>query len=160
MTDVDLAPRPPSIRVEIPATGAAGPLDGVALVTLDRPKVLNALDFTLIGELTDALETLDGDPACRAIVITGAGDRAFAAGADIRELAIQTPATLLSEDHFHRWERIKRIRKPLIAAVEGLERRMIREALGKADETQTRAAELLGISERVLRYKLKKYGLS
>jgi len=48
----------------------------------------------------------------------------------------------------------------LIAAVEGLERRMIREALGKADGTQTRAAELLGISERVLRYKLKKYGLS
>ena len=48
----------------------------------------------------------------------------------------------------------------LIAAVEGLERRMIREALAKADGTQTRAAELLGISERVLRYKLKKYGLS
>jgi DNA-binding NtrC family response regulator len=48
----------------------------------------------------------------------------------------------------------------LLAAVEGLERRMIREALAKADGTQTRAAELLGISERVLRYKLKKYGLS
>lgn len=119
MTDVDLAPRLPSIRVEIPAVGAAGPLDGVALVTLDRPKVLNALDFTLIAELTEALETLDGDPACRAIVITGAGDRAFAAGADIGELAIQTPATLLSDDRFHRWERIKRIRKPLIAAVRG-----------------------------------------
>jgi len=48
----------------------------------------------------------------------------------------------------------------LIAAVEGLERRMIREALAQANGTQTRAAELLGISERVLRYKLKKYGLS
>jgi DNA-binding NtrC family response regulator len=48
----------------------------------------------------------------------------------------------------------------LLAAVEGLERRMIREALAKADGTQTRAAELLGISERVLRYKLRKYGLS
>jgi two-component system NtrC family response regulator len=48
----------------------------------------------------------------------------------------------------------------LVAAVEGIERRMIREALAKADGTQTRAAELLGISERVLRYKLKKYGLS
>ena len=47
-----------------------------------------------------------------------------------------------------------------LAAVEGLERRMIREALAKADGTQTRAAELLGISERVLRYKLRKYGLS
>jgi len=48
----------------------------------------------------------------------------------------------------------------LVAAVEGLERRMIREALAKAGGTQTRAAELLGIGERVLRYKLKKYGLS
>jgi two-component system NtrC family response regulator len=48
----------------------------------------------------------------------------------------------------------------LVAAVEGLERRMIREALAKADGIQTRAAELLGIGERVLRYKLKKYGLS
>ncbi|MBA3877373.1 MAG: enoyl-CoA hydratase [Anaerolinea sp.] len=102
-----------------PATGTAGPIDGVALVTLDRPKVLNALDFTLIAELTDALETLDRDPACRAIVITGAGDRAFAAGADIRELAVQTPASLLADDHFHRWERIKRVRTPLIAAVRG-----------------------------------------
>lgn len=48
----------------------------------------------------------------------------------------------------------------LVAAVEGLERRVIREALARANGTQTRAAELLGISERVLRYKLKKYGLS
>ncbi len=119
MTDVDLAPRPPSIRVEIPATGAAGPLDGVALVTLDRPRVLNALDFALLAELVEALEVLDHDPTCRAIVITGAGERAFAAGADIRELTVQTPATLLADDHFHRWERIKRIRKPLIAAVRG-----------------------------------------
>ncbi len=119
MTDVDLATRPPSIHVEFPAVGAAGPLDGVALVTLDRPTVLNALDFTLIAELADALEALDGDSGCRAIVITGAGDRAFAAGADIRELAVQTPATLLADDNFHHWDRIKRIRKPLVAAVRG-----------------------------------------
>ena len=109
-----------SIRVEMPAPGAAGgPLDGVALVTLDRPEVLNALDFALIRELTDALEALDRDPACRAIVLTGAGNRAFAAGADIRELAVQTPTTLTVDDNFHRWERIKRIRTPLIAAVRG-----------------------------------------
>ncbi len=119
MTDAELTTRPPSIRVELPAGGADGPLDGVALVTLDRPKVLNALDFTLLAELTDALEVLDGDSNCRVIVITGAGDRAFAAGADVRELAGQTPATLLNDNHFHRWERIKRIRKPLIAAVRG-----------------------------------------
>ncbi len=119
MSDVEPAARQPSVRVAFPAPGRDGPVDGVALLILDRPDVLNALDFTLIAELTDALEALDRDPACRVMVITGAGDRAFAAGADIRELAIQTPATLLADDHFHRWERIKRIRKPLIAAVRG-----------------------------------------
>ncbi|MCI0581702.1 MAG: enoyl-CoA hydratase-related protein [Chloroflexi bacterium] len=121
MTDVAAAERGSSIQVAFPASGgeSAGPLDGVALVTLDRPKVLNALDFTLIAELTDALERLDRDRACRAIVVTGAGDRAFAAGADIGELAVQTPATLLADDDFHRWERIKRVRTPLIAAVRG-----------------------------------------
>ena len=119
MSDVAAGERQPASSVAFPAAGAAGPVDGVALVTLDRPKVLNALDFTLIAELTDALEALDRDPTCRAVVITGAGDRAFAAGADIRELAVQTPATLLGDDEFHRWERIKRVRTPLIAAVRG-----------------------------------------
>lgn len=119
MSDVEPAGRAPSIRIEFPAIGANGAIEGVALLTLDRPKVLNALDFALVAELTDALEALDGDAACRVMVLTGAGDRAFAAGADINELAVQTPATLLSDDHFHRWERIKRIRKPLIAAVRG-----------------------------------------
>ena len=107
------------VQVTLPAAGPDGPLDGVALVTLNRPEVLNALDFALIRELTEALEALDRDDACRAIVITGAGDRAFAAGADIKELAAQTPTTLTVDDDFHRWERIKRIRKPLIAAVRG-----------------------------------------
>jgi len=109
-----------SVRVEFPAAGPDGAVDGVAVVTLDRPEVLNALDFALIRELTDALEALDVDPACRAIVITGAGESAFAAGADIRELATQTPTTMFSGNEFHRWERIKRIRTPLIAAVRGV----------------------------------------
>lgn len=109
----------PTLHVQLPAPGPDGPIDGVALVTLDRREVLNALDFALIASLTDALEALDRDPGCRAIVLTGAGDRAFAAGADIPELASQTPTTLTVDDHFHRWERIKRIRKPLIAAVRG-----------------------------------------
>jgi enoyl-CoA hydratase len=94
-------------------------VDGVALIVLDRHEVLNALDFALIAALTDALETLDRNDDCRAIVITGAGDRAFAAGADIGELAKQSPTTLTVDDDFHRWERLKRIRKPLIAAVRG-----------------------------------------
>ena len=115
-------PPPPdheTVHVTLPAPSADGPLDGVALVVLDRPKVLNALDFALIEALTDALEALDRDAACRAIVLTGAGDRAFAAGADIPELAAQTPTSLTVDDHFHRWERIKRIRKPIVAAVRG-----------------------------------------
>jgi len=109
----------PTLRVTLPAPSADGPVDGVALVVLDRPDVLNALDFALIEALTDALETLDRDAACRAIVITGAGDRAFAAGADVPELARQSPTSLTVDDTFHRWERIKRVRKPLIAAVRG-----------------------------------------
>lgn len=119
MSDTEAAGQARSIRVEFPAEGPAGPVDGVALVVLDRPKVLNALDFALIAELTDVLEALDRDRACRVMVLTGSGERAFAAGADINELAIQTPSSLLADDHFHRWERIKRIRKPLIAAVRG-----------------------------------------
>ena len=113
------SPAHPTLHVTLPAQSADGPLDGVALVVLDRHEVLNALDFALIAALTDALEGLDHEPACRAIVITGAGDRAFAAGADVPELAVQTPTTLTVDDTFHRWERIKRIRKPLIAAVRG-----------------------------------------
>ncbi len=109
----------PLIAVSLPAAGPSGPVDGVALVVLDRPEVRNALNFALIEQLTDALEKLDRDPACRAIVITGAGDRAFAAGADIRELAIQTPTSLTVDDEFRHWDRMKAIRKPLIAAVRG-----------------------------------------
>jgi enoyl-CoA hydratase len=112
-------PAHPLLHVNLPAPGADGPVDGVALIVLDRHEVLNALDFALIAALTDALETLDRNDDCRAIVITGAGDRAFAAGADIGELARQSPTTLTVDDDFHRWERLKRIRKPLIAAVRG-----------------------------------------
>jgi enoyl-CoA hydratase len=108
------------VRVEFPARGSAGEVAGVALVTLDRERALNALDFALIAELTDALEALDANPDCHCIVVTGAGTRAFAAGADIRELAGQTPISLTVENDFHRWERIKRIRRPLIAAVRGV----------------------------------------
>jgi enoyl-CoA hydratase len=106
------APEPRYVHV-------AFPIEHVALVTFDRQDALNALNFALIAELTDALERLDRDPACRCIVLTGAGDRAFAAGADIKELARQTPTSLTVDDEFHHWERIKRIRKPIVAAVRG-----------------------------------------
>jgi enoyl-CoA hydratase len=117
------------VRVAFPAPLPAGRAPGaeipgpaaehVALVTLDRPAQLNALSFALLRQLAAALETLDADPACRCIVLTGAGDRAFAAGADILELAGQTPASLATGDEFAAWDRIWRIRTPIIAAVRG-----------------------------------------
>jgi enoyl-CoA hydratase len=108
------------IRVSFPAARASGAsVDGVALVTIDRPEARNALSFALLAELVDVLESLDRDHDCRCIVLTGAGDRAFAAGADIRELAEQTPIRLVVDDEFHRWERIKRVRTPIVAAVRG-----------------------------------------
>lgn len=103
------------VRVAFPAPAQPG----VALVTLDRPAVLNALNFDLVDQLADALEALDRDPACRAIVITGAGDRAFAAGADIRELAPQTSRALTEAGRFGAWDRVAAVGLPLIAAVRG-----------------------------------------
>jgi enoyl-CoA hydratase len=110
---------PPFIRTTFPASGSNGTLDRVALVAIDRQDALNALSFDLIDELVTALETLDADPACRAIVLTGAGERAFAAGADVRELATQTSISLATENRFAAWDRIASIGTPLIAAVRG-----------------------------------------
>ena len=89
----------PRLKVEAQAA-----YPGVTLVTLDRPEVLNALDYRTLGELADALEKLDSDESVRCVVITGAGDRAFAAGADIKEMADATPVTLSSANNFARWE--------------------------------------------------------
>ncbi len=107
------------VATALPAPGRDGPIAGVALVTIDRPEVLNALSFDLLDELAAALARLDDDPDCRAIVLTGSGTRAFAAGADVRELALQTPISLLVADRFSVWERIAATRKPVIAAVRG-----------------------------------------
>jgi enoyl-CoA hydratase len=112
------------VRVEFPApapssTAPATLADGVALVTIDRPSVLNALSFDLLDDLAAALETLDADPSCRVVVLTGAGTRAFAAGADIKELATQTSASLRSGGRFDVWERLAAIGIPVVAAVRG-----------------------------------------
>ncbi len=113
MTEVQPATR--FIRVDAPVEGHPG----VALVTLDRPDARNALNFALLAQLADTLERLDGDGATRVVVLTGAGDRAFAAGADITELADQTPERLRSEGQFDAWDRIAATGIPLIAAVRG-----------------------------------------
>jgi len=90
----------------------------VATVQLHRPKVLNALNLELMIELVETLETLDNDPEVRAIVLTGS-ERAFAAGADITEMADATAIDMLMRDKFARWDRIRKIKKPIIAAVSG-----------------------------------------
>ncbi len=92
--------------------------DPIAVITLNRPQQLNALNWQLVGELADACEALDRDEACRCMVLTGAGDKAFAAGADIKEMAGQTPVTMLTGE-FNAWDRIRRVHKPMIAAVGG-----------------------------------------
>ncbi len=90
----------------------------VGVVTLNRPKELNALNIHLVGELADALEEFDRDDEIRCIVLTGAGERAFAAGADIKEMSDKSPIDMLLGG-FENWNRIRRIKKPIIAAVGG-----------------------------------------
>ena len=89
-----------------------------ALVTLNRPKQLNALNGAVMDALCAALEELDGDDAVRAIVVTG-NERAFAAGADIGEMANATPVEMLITNRIGQWDRIRKITKPVIAAVNG-----------------------------------------
>jgi enoyl-CoA hydratase len=91
----------------------------IATVQLDRPEVLNALSEELMDELVAALEALDNEAEIRCIVLTG-NEKAFAAGADIRTSFVEaTPASMLEQDLTTRWERVRRIRKPIIAAVSG-----------------------------------------
>jgi enoyl-CoA hydratase len=90
----------------------------VGIVTLNRPKQLNALARPLMAELVDALERHDADTAIRAIVITG-GPTVFAAGADIKEMADATAVDMLLRNNIGLWDRAKQITKPLIAAVAG-----------------------------------------
>jgi enoyl-CoA hydratase len=113
------APAAVLVRVDRPAVGADGEVPGVALVTLDRPEALNALSAALLAQLVSALQDLDADDEVRAIVITGAGDRAFAAGADIKEMSDATPTSLAETGGFGQWDELRAIRKPLIAAVRG-----------------------------------------
>jgi enoyl-CoA hydratase len=94
-------------------------LAGVALLTIDRPKVLNALDTATMAELVQALGSLDADTDVRCIVVTGAGDRAFAAGADIAEMASLDAATARSSGRFERWDQVAAVATPTIAAVRG-----------------------------------------
>jgi enoyl-CoA hydratase len=90
----------------------------VGLITLNRPQALNALNSTLVGELNQALDGFEADPGIGCTVITGS-EKAFAAGADIKEMqGLSYPQTYL-DDFITAWDRVANRRKPIIAAVSG-----------------------------------------
>ncbi|MBI5060662.1 enoyl-CoA hydratase/isomerase family protein [candidate division KSB1 bacterium] len=90
----------------------------VATLALNRPKQLNALNLALMDELVALLAELESDESVRCVVLTG-NERAFAAGADITEMAGADSTTMLMRDQFAKWDRIRKFKKPLIAAVSG-----------------------------------------
>jgi len=90
----------------------------IAIVKLNRPKAFNALSHELIVELVSAFHDLDNDSSIRAVVLTG-GDKAFAAGADIKEMSQETSVSILLKDQFATWDKIRLLKKPIVAAVSG-----------------------------------------
>jgi enoyl-CoA hydratase len=90
----------------------------VAHIQLNRPKELNALNLQLMAEIRDALKQLDADDAVRVIVISG-NEKAFAAGADIKQMANKSAIDMYNIDQFSTWDTIKKTKKPIIAAVSG-----------------------------------------
>lgn len=90
----------------------------IALLQLNRPKELNALNLQLMQELRDTLKHLDNTNEVRVIIITG-NEQAFAAGADIKQMADKTAIDMLLIDQFSTWDQIRKTRKPILAAVSG-----------------------------------------
>jgi len=91
---------------------------GVTLITLNRPQALNALNNQVLGELVAALQAFDADPSQGCAVLTGS-EKAFAAGADIKEMQPQSFGDMYGSNYFAGWEQFTRTRKPVIAAVAG-----------------------------------------
>jgi len=91
----------------------------VTLVTLNRPQALNALNSEVLKELIDAFAAYEADTSQRCLVLTGSGEKAFAAGADIKEMQPQGFAEMYSSNFFGGWEQVTATRKPWIAAVAG-----------------------------------------
>lgn len=90
----------------------------VGIVRFNRPKLLNALNPELMTQLADQLETWDRDPSINVMLLAGS-ERAWAAGADIGDMAEQSAISMYERDQFATWDRIKRIKKPIVAAVSG-----------------------------------------
>ena len=106
-----------TILVEKNAQGT----QGVTLITLNRPKALNALNTQVLAEMTEAFADYSADETQLCAVLTGSGEKAFAAGADIKEMYEKSAADFYLEDFFSPWtsEVVKKTRKPWIAAVNG-----------------------------------------
>ncbi|ODT85154.1 enoyl-CoA hydratase [Phenylobacterium sp. SCN 70-31] len=95
------------------------PSAGVTLIRLNRPEALNALNSQLLGELGQALDAAEADESVRCVVLTGS-DRAFAAGADIKEMSDKSYAQMFAQNFFgEAGQRVERFRKPIVAAVAG-----------------------------------------
>ena len=96
-------------------------IDGIAELTLNRPQKLNALNAGVLGELEDAISRVEQDASIRGLILTGAGEKAFVAGADIAELAAQSPAQAqqLSERGQRLFRRLEQLPKPTLAAING-----------------------------------------
>ena len=90
----------------------------VAIIRINRPKVLNALNLDLMKDLADLMEEYDADDSIVVILLAG-GERAWAAGADIGDMATASAQDMRDRDQFAQWERIKAVRKPIVAAVSG-----------------------------------------
>jgi enoyl-CoA hydratase len=90
----------------------------IALIQLNRPKELNALNLQLMQELRDTLQHLDKNDKVRVVIITG-NDQAFAAGADIKQMADKSAIDMLLTDQFSTWDQIRKTKKPIVAAVSG-----------------------------------------
>ena len=133
--------------------------EGFAIIRLNRPAALNALNGAMMDELSLVIPALDADPAIRAIILTGS-EKAFAAGADIREMATMTFPQAVAEDFITRnWEAVARCRTPVIAAVAGYalgggcELAMMCDIILAADTGAVRAAgDYAGHSARCRRH--------
>jgi len=106
-------------RAEAGGPGAGAGAAGVAILTLNRPQVLNALNRTMLDELDRAMRELASDDGVRVVVVTGAGEKAFVAGADIKELAAAASGREFALTGQRVFDRIERLGKPVIAAVNG-----------------------------------------
>jgi enoyl-CoA hydratase len=100
-------------------TDVLAEVDGeLGVITLNRPKVLNAINFEVISEIVQAMERFDADDKIRVIILTGSA-KAFAAGADINEMSSEGTVSILLKNNFATWDKIRTIKKPIIAAVSG-----------------------------------------